>query len=500
MLRSHAFFVSLLASALLAPAADLTVENFNNPGATGAVIAGSSWVNNVTRTPEAIVVAGNARDDNGWGAIGQSINATGMNFVTIFGQRNAGNIAPSIVLQFEDDQLRTHTLSVSSSSFAVGTITPVQLPLGTSTNGFNFAQIAGWNIGGGTPPPGTSALRMTFDHLTLSPTATLAAPTITVQPVDRVAGVGTGTTLTVAATGTPTLRYQWKRGGDAISGATNATLEFTNLALSATGSYQVDVSNDFGTTPSRVATLTVLDITATHALAPASVAGYLPGGTVTITNTVTYAGTAPTSLGWQVLLPTGWSYASDGGSAPQTKPTLNATGLAEWTWTSVPPSGATFTYTLNVPGTATGAQAVTAQLVIAQNAASGAILVKSDPLIVPVALRPHSADTSGNYALDVGELTRVIQLYNVRIGSTRTGAYKVATTTTEDGFDTDAARTSGAVVALARYHAADVNQDGRLSLLELTRVIELYNFRAGTVRTGQYHAQAGTEDGFAPGP
>ena len=81
--------------------------------------------------------------------------------------------------------------------------------------------------------------------------------------------------------------------------------------------------------PSRVATLTVLDVTATHALATVSAGGYVPGGTVTITNNVTFAGTPPTGLGWQVLLPTGWSYASDAGAAPQTKPAANATGLAE---------------------------------------------------------------------------------------------------------------------------------------------------------------------------
>ena len=50
------------------------------------------------------------------------------------------------------------------------------------------------------------------------------------------------------------------------------------------------------------------------------------------------------------------------------------------------------------------------------------------------------------------------------------------------------------------YHSADTDHNGKLSLLELTRVIELYNTRVGTSRTGQYHVQAGTEDGFAPGP
>ena len=47
---------------------------------------------------------------------------------------------------------------------------------------------------------------------------------------------------------------------------------------------------------------------------------------------------------------------------------------------------------------------------------------------------------------------------------------------------------------------ADPNRDGKLSLRELTRVIELLNHRSGTFRIGQYHAQDGTEDRYAPGP
>jgi hypothetical protein len=34
----------------------------------------------------------------------------------------------------------------------------------------------------------------------------------------------------------------------------------------------------------------------------------------------------------------------------------------------------------------------------------------------------------------------------------------------------------------------------------MTRVIELYNTRTGTTRNGQYKLQPGTEDGFAPNP
>ena len=76
----------------------------------------------------------------------------------------------------------------------------------------------------------------------------------------------------------------------------------------------------------------------------------------------------------------------------------------------------------------------------------------------------------------------------------------MAVTTSEDGFVADPVRAATAVVTLANYHSADTNRDGRFSLLELTRVIELYNVRSGTLRTGAYRLLAGSEDGFAPGP
>ena len=50
------------------------------------------------------------------------------------------------------------------------------------------------------------------------------------------------------------------------------------------------------------------------------------------------------------------------------------------------------------------------------------------------------------------------------------------------------------------YHSADINRDRKLSLLELTRVIELYSTRYGTARSGGYSVQPSGEDGFAPAP
>jgi hypothetical protein len=109
----------------------------------------------------------------------------------------------------------------------------------------------------------------------------------------------------------------------------------------------------------------------------------------------------------------------------------------------------------------------------------------------------HSADSNQDFRIGLIELTRVVELFNTRYGATRTGAYKVDPTT-EDGFTIDQTRSGAAVLSL--YHSADTNADGRISLVELTRVIELYNTRSGTTRTGAYHVQAGSEDGFEPGP
>jgi hypothetical protein len=52
---------------------------------------------------------------------------------------------------------------------------------------------------------------------------------------------------------------------------------------------------------------------------------------------------------------------------------------------------------------------------------------------------------------------------------------------------------------LTQFHSADSDQNGLLSLSELLRVIELYNFREGTARTGRYYVSPGSVDGFAPG-
>jgi hypothetical protein len=111
---------------------------------------------------------------------------------------------------------------------------------------------------------------------------------------------------------------------------------------------------------------------------------------------------------------------------------------------------------------------------------------------VIVEARFHSADTDHDWHLSLRELTRVIELYNTRSGTERTGEYHSAPGT-EDGF----LPAAGPIVG---HHSADTNEDGRIDLSELTRVIELYNTREGTTRTGEYHRSLDTDDGFSTGP
>ncbi len=334
----------------------------------------------------------------------------------------------------------------------------------------------------------------------LSLSATGTAPVITTQPVSRLAAVETGVTFSVVATGSLGLTYQWKKDGGAladgsrITGSTAATLFVANLAAADAGSYTVVVANSSLSTTSSVAALTVVDVRATHAVGGA---GYVPGSTVTVNSTVTYSGSC-VGLAWTLLLPEGWTYASGGGTEGETKPRVGTPSLLEWAWTNIPASPVTFSTTLNVPSGAVGAKTLAASAIFRIAAGPLTMMVKPDPLTVSAALY-HSADTGRDLRISLLELTRVIELYNTQIGTARTGCYKIEVGS-EDGFTPESTRTASTVVTLASWHSADSNHDGKIGLVELTRLIELYNYRSGTIRTGEYHLQADTEDGFASGP
>ncbi|WP_242918752.1 MBG domain-containing protein [Pontibacter liquoris] len=96
-------------------------------------------------------------------------------------------------------------------------------------------------------------------------------PAITTQPVNQTVTYGANAAFTVAASGTATLAYQWQVDSGAgfgnISGATSATLNLTQPAVSLNGNqYRCVVTNSCGTATTNAVSITVNKATATVTL------------------------------------------------------------------------------------------------------------------------------------------------------------------------------------------------------------------------------------------
>lgn len=436
--------------------------------------------------------------------------------------------SPLTAAGFSQTAFPAYTVTASNSPFAFGaTGLPAGLSINPSTgaiagtptvSGMFSVAITATNAGGVSIPA------------TLVLSITNGTPAITAQPASKTMVAGQAVAFTVQATGAAPLTYQWSKNGIAlisggnILGAATETLAFNSVQAADAGNYSVAISNNAGSVVSNAATLAVVPIGtgATHMVVSG---GGIAGGTVTISSTTYFTGAAE-ALGWVVQMPEGWAYVSSGGSVGEIAPALGATGVLEWAWTKTPSGPLTFTYTLSIPSGSTGSGFLQATAILRQNGAAVSMTASPDPLVIGnavlaepllAALPPaplaqsssaqilpsslfivHSADINRNGRIDLVELTRVIELFNVRAGTARTGAYRIHLGS-EDGFAPDPAR--GLLTAsLSVYHSADPDRNARISLFELTRVIQLYNQRQATTRTGQYHRLIGTEDGFEAGP
>ncbi|MFI5142495.1 MAG: leucine-rich repeat domain-containing protein [Thermoanaerobaculales bacterium] len=114
-----------------------------------------------------------------------------------------------------------------------------------------------------TNPNGNNRNTVTSDpsaevHATTSG-GTCTSPSITSQPQSQSIQSGQTATLSVVATGTTPLSYQWYRGssGDTSHPVGSNASTFTTPALTATTSYWVQVSNSCGHADSATATVTV---------------------------------------------------------------------------------------------------------------------------------------------------------------------------------------------------------------------------------------------------
>jgi len=86
---------------------------------------------------------------------------------------------------------------------------------------------------------------------------------ITQQPSNLILDAGATAKLTVAATGTAPLTYQWYKNGTAVSGATGNSLTYSASTTSNTGSYYCVVKNPGSTATSSTASLKIAAVVST---------------------------------------------------------------------------------------------------------------------------------------------------------------------------------------------------------------------------------------------
>ncbi|WP_243300793.1 immunoglobulin domain-containing protein [Geothrix oryzisoli] len=107
--------------------------------------------------------------------------------------------------------------------------------------------------------------------LTVNP-ANSTAPVITAQPLSLTTVAPDGATFSVSATGTGTLRYQWRKNGSNLVGATQPSYAVSATDLQETSAqFSVVVTDDAGGTTSQNATLTVMAPEPTYAGDPIAV-------------------------------------------------------------------------------------------------------------------------------------------------------------------------------------------------------------------------------------
>jgi hypothetical protein len=137
-------------------------------------------------------------------------------------------LEPGLTYQWRKDGVNlTNGANIAGATSATLTINAV-----TTSNAGSYDVI----VTGGCSLPSIAAT------LTL-----LGIPTITTQPVNQSACLGSNATLTVVATG-DALTYQWRKGGvnlingGNISGATSATLTISSTTANDAGTYDVVIS------------------------------------------------------------------------------------------------------------------------------------------------------------------------------------------------------------------------------------------------------------------
>ncbi|WP_324725986.1 immunoglobulin domain-containing protein [Actomonas aquatica] len=308
------------------------------------------------------------------------------------------------------------------------------------------------------------------------------------------------------AFGPAPLTPSWTRDGETLTAQTTSSLLIENTTATDTGFYQVEFANHNGSTASNLILVYVRDPAGTHGLQGSQETSrrrLASGETITLTQHLSLD--EPLSaLSWFTIVPPGWTVeplANAFTATAETVPTSGAGGLIEWRWGSLPAGSYDFAFQLTASSDFTGSTQIVSLLDgLTNDPPSAGALFSPAPIWLRAHKSIHDSDTDGDHTISLSELLRSIELYNVRFGSQRTGRYQLNPVSV-DGFAIDMEWNPSQrypVLVQSRHHSADTDQDSQISLSELLRVIELYNTRSNTTRTGAYQTDDASTDGFAP--
>jgi hypothetical protein len=214
----------------------------------------------------------------------------------------AVNAAPSITTQPVSQTVaagQTGTFSVAATGTA--TLTYQWAKNGTAISG---ATAASYTTAATVAGDSGSSFTVTITNSLSSVTSNAATLTVTVppsinsQPANQSVIAGQTATFTVAATGSGTLSYQWKKNGTVISGATGASYTTPATVTGDSGStFTVTVTSSVSSMTSNAATLTVTAVPVAPSFTTQPAGQTVTAGQ-TATFSVTATGTATLTYQW----------------------------------------------------------------------------------------------------------------------------------------------------------------------------------------------------------
>lgn len=133
---------------------------------------------------------------------------------------------------------------------------------------------------------------LTSGNAALTVTTPLIPPAVFTAPLTQTSLAGSSVRLTVGATGTTPMTYQWLRDGTPIAGATTSALVLDTVRTSDSGSYSVRLTNFAGTFTSAAAEVTINPVTR---IANLSIRTRVGGDAGALTVGLTIGGETPTA-------------------------------------------------------------------------------------------------------------------------------------------------------------------------------------------------------------